>query len=192
MQIEQQRASRRKMLLSGMAGLCGLLPIASTASATLNESVGMNLTHLINALRLVGKPVCSVAADRLETELDVTAGFDLHLRHAELTEADAQVLATGLLRSADGLILKSFSASFNPNLADKGAEALIEAFPESMTELGLVGCSIGDAGGRAIVRWAQTAPQLRMICVEGNQFSDGMKLQLNELANQGRRMLVVV
>lgn len=182
------------MLTSSLAGLCGLIPMASIASATQNASVKMNVVHLISALRSIGKPICTDAADRLAKSTGINAGFDLHLRNAKLNEADARVLATGLLRSAagDGLVLRSFSASFNPGLSDNGAEALIEAFPETITELGLVGCSIGDAGGRVILRWAQTAPELRMICIEDNRFSDGMRSKLNDLASQGRQILVVV
>lgn len=189
----RQRESRRRILLSGLASVCGLLPNVSIAAAIKSDSTDMNLTHLINALRSIGKPVCSNAADRLAAT-DVNTGFDLHLRRAELNEADARLLAAGLQRSAtgDGLGLASFSASFNPDLANNGTQALIEAFPDSITELGLVGCSIGDAGGRAILRWAETAPKLRLICVENNHFSDSMKVQLNDLANRGQKKLVVV
>ena len=194
MQIERQRKSRRRFLTSGLAGVCALIPIASIASATKKESAEMNLVHLIKALRSIGKSICSDAADRLAQTTDVKAGFDLHLRRAELNEDDARVLATGLQRPAadNELVLRSFSASFNPELGDNGAAALIEAFPEAITELGLVGCSIGDAGGRAILKWAQTAPRLRMVCIEGNLFSDGMRAKLNDLTYQGRQVLVVV
>jgi hypothetical protein len=58
--------------------------------------------------------------------------------------------------------------------------------------LGLVGCSIGDAGAHAILEWARTAPNLRMICVEGNKISAGVKSQFQNLASGGRNILVVV
>lgn len=92
----------------------------------------------------------------------------------------------------DGLFLRSFSASYNPGLGDTGVAALAEAFPETMTELGLVGCSIGDAGGRAILEWARTAPELQMICIEGNRFSADMKSRFQDFASPGRQILVVV
>ena len=94
--------------------------------------------------------------------------------------------------SGNGLFLRSFSASFNPDLGDTGAATLAEVFPETMTELGLVGCSIGDAGGRAILEWARIAPKLRMICVEENRFSVDIRSQFQNLAPQGRQVLVVV
>ena len=194
MQIKRQQESRRRMLTSSLAGVFALIPIASVASATKNESTEKNIIHLIKALRSIGKPICFDAADRLAQTSNVRAGFDLHLRRAELSEDDARVLACGLQRSVadNGLVLRSFSASFNSELGDNGAEALIEALPESITELGLVGCSIGDAGGRAILKWVQTAPRLRMVCIEGNLFSDGMRSKLNDLTNHGRQVMVVV
>lgn len=197
-QLERQRVSRRRVLTTALVGVCSLVPVATVfsraASAAINESTTMNPTHLINALRSIGKPVCMDAANRLATLTGTSAGFDLLLRRAELNAADAKVLANGMLRSDTGneFFLESFSASFNPDLGDTGAAALAEVFPESMTELGLVGCSIGDAGGRAILEWARIAPNLRMMCVEGNRFSDDMRSQFQGFAPQGRQILVVV
>jgi hypothetical protein len=122
------------------------------------------------------------------------AGFVLHLRGAGLNEANARVLANGMMHAEAGnaLFLKSFSASYNPDLGDGCTRALAEAFPETMTELGLFGCSIGDAGAHAIMEWARTAPNPRMICVEGNKISAGVKSQFQDLASDGRNILVVV
>jgi len=99
-------------------------------------------------LRSIGTPGCLAAADRLEASIGSQAGFDLHLRRAGLSQADAQVVADGMLRANAGnaLSLKSFSASYNPELGDVGAATLATTFPATMTELGLVGCSVGDAG----------------------------------------------
>jgi hypothetical protein len=154
----------------------------------------MPQTELINALRSIGKPVCLDAADRLEASAGSPAGVDLHLRRAGLNDADAQILASGMLCSniRGGLFLRSFSASYNPDLGDVGAATFAEAFPETMTELGLVGCSVGDAGGRLILEWARTAPDLRMICLEGNKFSASMRSQFHDLASFDRQILVTV
>lgn len=198
LRIERRRVARRRLLTTAVTGVCGLLVGATvfpkTAAAAGFGNAEMNSPELINALRSIGKPVCMDAADRLAASAGTKTGFDLHLRGAGLNEADARVLADGMLRSdaGDGPVLRSFSASYNPELGDTGAAALAEAFPETMTELGLVGCSIGDAGGRAILEWAQTAPKVRMICVEGNNFSTGMRSQFQDLAPFGRHVLVVV
>ena len=55
----------------------------------------------------------------------------------------------------------------------------------------MVGCSIGDAGGQALFDWAQAAPNLQMVCVEGNNFSAELKSQFKKLAAADRAMLVV-
>lgn len=163
----------------------------------------MNALELIRALRLIGKPVCTAAATRLAKDgpaedgsrrsSPAQAGFDLHLRHAGLDKADAHILAEGMryLSHGDGPCLRSFSASYNPELGDAGVTALVGAFPERMTELGLVGCSIGDTGGRAILEWALAAPDVQMICIEGNRFSAAMRSRFDDLASRGKPALVV-
>jgi hypothetical protein len=75
----------------------------------------------------------------------------LHLRNARLTAQDAISLADAIGQMEHGPVLRLFSASYNPNLTDAGVVALAGAFPTTMTELGLVGCGIGDAGGHAIL-----------------------------------------
>lgn len=47
-------------------------------------------------------------------------------------------------------------------------------------------------GGRAILNWAKTAPQLQMICLEGNRFSADIKVQFHGLRTQRRRPMVMV
>jgi hypothetical protein len=196
--FEPPRVSRRRMLSTAFASVCGVATYATglptLANAAGSESTQMKPTDLITALRSIGTPGCLAAADRLEASTGSQAGFDLHLRRAGLNQADAQVLADGMLRAHAGnaLSLRSFSASYNPELGDVGAATLATAFPATMTELGLVGCSVGDAGARPILEWARSAPNLKMICVEGNNFSAGMKTQFRDLASLGRNMLVVV
>lgn len=152
----------------------------------------MTSRELIDALTSIGKPVCIDVADKLTVSTGTNATFDLHLRRAGLNSADAQVLADAMLRSdtGHGLYLGSFSASFNPDLGDSGAIALVRAFPETLKELGLVGCSIGDSGGRAILEWASTSPKLQMVCIEGNKFSSDMRSQFQVLTSLGRNIQV--
>lgn len=191
MKFDQGHVSRRKILTTAFAGVCGVL--ATDVGAGI-ESAEMKLPELIKALRSIGTPVCMNAADVLAASVQTETGFDLHLRSAGLNEADAQVLADGLRRSdaGNGLFLRSFSASYNPDLGDVGAAALAGAFPDTMRELGLVGCAIGDAGGSAILEWAREARHLRMICVEGNMFSAEVRSQFQSLASSGREILVIV
>ncbi len=182
--------SRRRMLATAAAA-AATFPSAAKAGWNLKQEP--SIAKLVEALRFIGKPVCVTAADSLATSTDLRPGFDLHLRNANLHDKDAQVLATGLrhLDADRDTPLQSFSVSYNPGLGDAGATILAHAFPASMTELGMVGCSIGDTGGRAILHWAQSAPNLQMVCVEGNNFSAELKSQFKKLAAADRSMLVV-
>jgi hypothetical protein len=148
------------------------------------------MTALIAALLAIGGPVCKTAASELETEREA---FDLHLRGAGLDVQDAQALAEGLqdLSASGRVLLRSFSASYNPDLGDAGAIVLAQALPVTVTEVGLVGCAIGDAGAAALLDWAQRAPDLRMICVEGNRLSVQMKATFTALGRQRALMVVV-
>ncbi|MFT5358597.1 MAG: hypothetical protein ACI9KE_005836 [Polyangiales bacterium] len=163
----------------------------------------MNIDALIKALESIGGPVCLAASQRLGAGAH-DAPFDLHLRDAELDAVDARALADGmqtLARPGTALPgtalpvtggLRSFSASYNSDLKDAGAIALAGAFPTTMTELGLVGCSIGDAGGRALLEWAERASHLRMMCVEGNGFSSGVRSNFARLGRRRTSLIVVV
>ena len=193
---EASEKSRRQILKMAVLGLCGVVPVGdvllSATAVAETKTTNMPPDHLINALRSIGKPVCVAAADRLAMSTNNHPEFDLHLRGAELNDTDAQVLAVGIQRSGSGLSLKSFSASDNPDLGDVGVAALAEVFPDAMTDLGLVGCSIGDAGGQAILDWARSAPKLQMLCVERNRFSANMRSDFQEFASSERQILVVI
>ncbi len=198
MPLVRRQMRRRRVLTTIAAGVCGLAPVVSAwaaASAVAGtESAEINAFALIHALRSIGKPVCTEVADELAASARTGAGYDLHLRRAGLNPADARILAKGMVQSqiGNGPFLQSFSASYNPYLGDDGAVALVGAFSETMTELGLVDCSIGDAGGQAILDWAQAAPELRLVCVEGNSFSAGLQSQFHDWARRARHVLVVV
>ncbi|MFK8036130.1 MAG: hypothetical protein AB8B94_18505 [Hyphomicrobiales bacterium] len=190
---------RRSVLQAGMAsGFC-LLPtlVGATGSATATETETLNkdinVNKLIDALQSIGGPVCLDAANKLETVSADSSGFDLHLRSAGVDAHDARVLANAMqeMPISSTHHLKSFSASYNPDLKDAGAMALSKSFPSTMTELGLVGCSIGDEGGTALLEWAQQAPSLRMICVEGNNFSSNLRSKFAELGRRHTSLLVV-
>ena len=66
-------------------------------------------------------------------------------------------------------------------IGDEGASTLAASLPNTLAELGLVGCSIGDQGGGAILEWAKYASGLRMICIEDNSMSAQMCNQFTSL-----------
>jgi hypothetical protein len=182
------------MLAVSVAGVCGLASTALGREIASNQHAEMHSTALIHALRSIGKPVCTAAADALAMLPPRQAGFDLHLRRAGLDEADARILAEGMLQQNDGAgrFLRSFSASYNAEFGDAGAAVLAAALPVTVAELGLVSCAIGDAGGRAILNWVQAATDLQMVCVEGNCFSAEMKSRFCDFARRKTHVLVVV
>ena len=175
------------------ASVSGLL---GKATLTAGQDVGsrMDLTVLINALRSTGNAFCLILAERLEASQGSKAEYNLHLRKADLGVSDAEIIASAIRKVSlyKGPALRSFSMSYNPGLTDTGVLALALAFPSTLTELGLVGCAIGDEGGAALLRWSRQANELRMICVEGNNFSSSIRLAFTALAQERPSLLIVV
>ena len=57
----------------------------------------------------------------------------------------------------------------------------VSSLPTTLTKLGLVRCSIGDQGARALLDWVKYANGMPMICVEDNTVSVQMRKQSNSL-----------
>lgn len=136
---------------------------------------------LCDALRQTGLSVCLDAATVLDGA--TSTHFDLHLRRAGLGPHDADVIAAALHDMDDTPSLRSFSISYNANLGDAGAIALIRALPRSVTAIGMVGCGLSDASGAVLYDWAQNTENLTMLCVEQNEFSGTMRKKLSSLGD---------
>ena len=147
----------------------------------------MNL--LIDALTSIGKPVCLDVARKLSSSASKTPTYDLHLRSAGLTVRDATILAAAIRQTPN---LRSFSASYNPDITDIGIATLAAAFPYTMRELGMVGCGMRDKGALAILEWAHRTAGPRMICIENNMLSTGTKSTLMALREQHKSITLVV
>ena len=134
------------------------------------------------ALRAIGSDVANAAADHLAKSAVSSAALNLHLRNAQMTAADVKLIANALDRTPvlELARLGSFSLSYNA-IGDEGAKNLANSLPATLTELGLVGCSIGDRGGKAILDWAKHANGLHMICIEDNKMSDQMRKHFGRL-----------
>ena len=134
------------------------------------------------ALRAIGSDVANAAADHLAKSAVSSAALSLHLRNAQMTAADVKLIANALDRTSVSELarLVSFSLSYNA-IGDEGAKNLADSLPATLTELGLVGCSIGDRGGKAILDWAKHANGLHMICIEDNKMSDEMRKHFGRL-----------
>ena len=147
------------------------------------QSSELTLEEILQvALREIGSDVTKTAADNLARIAVSSAALNLHLRNAKMTAADVKLIANALDRTSVSELtrLGSFSLSYNV-IGDEGANTLATCLPATLTELGLVGCSIGDQGGAAMLEWAKHANGLRMICIEDNSMSDQMRKQFRSL-----------
>jgi hypothetical protein len=148
-----------------------------------------NMNLLIEALTSIGKPVCLDAAQKLSSNTSKASTYDLHLRSAGLTVRDATILAAAIRQTPN---LRSFSASYNPDITDTGIATFAAAFPDTMHELGMVGCGMRDLGALAILDWAHRASGPRMVCIEDNKLSKGTKSAFMTLKEQHKSITLVV
>jgi hypothetical protein len=156
------------------------------STLTLEESLQL-------ALRTINSDVTKVAADTLVNRSASFDALDLHLRNAKIAAADVKLIANALDRISVSELarLGSLSLSYNA-IGDEGANAIANALPNSLTELGLVRCSIGDQGGEAILDWAKCANGLRIICIEDNIMSVKLRNQFGSLRDASPSISVFV
>ena len=145
-----------------------------SSQLTLEESLEI-------ALRAIGSDVTKAVADNLAKGVIGLPTLNVHLRNANMTADDAKLIANALDRTPV-LELARLGSSLSYNaIGDEGAKSLANSLPATLTELGLVGCSIGDRGGKAILDWAKHANGLHMICIEDNKMSDEMRKHFGRL-----------
>jgi hypothetical protein len=154
----------------------------------------VHIRALAEALRVTGKGVCLNLAAKLDALGMNASSFDLHLRQAGLDRQDAVNIAEAVedLPASIAPSMRSFSVSYNPSIEDTGAIALIGSLPASTTEIGMVGCGLGDKSGEVLLDWTRQAPALRMLCVEKNEFSSRMRGRLSKLRGSGSGLAVTV
>ena len=141
-------------------------------------------------LTTIGTSACLEKAKDLENESSQPT--TLHLRNLGLGPDDICAIASVLEQEKDTAVLTSISFSYNRQMGDLGAAALAKGLPASVQEIGLVGCGVGDTGGRAILHWMKTAAQLHMICMEQNEFSDALKKEFETFKKEHPQILVVL
>ena len=125
------------------------------------------------------------------TRIIESSSDQLSFRNLALTVSDVTSVANMLQQRSSSNPVRSISFSYNA-LGDEGAIAFANSFPHSITEVGLVGCAIGDTGGLAMLNWAKTSKQLRMICIEQNSFSDALKREYRQFSKEHPQILVVL
>jgi len=117
----------------------------------------------------------------------------LNLRDLELNTADIISIANlfKVENEANNCSIKSLSLSYNKQIGNDGAIALSEHLPKSLCELGFVDCGISDNGGNAILKQLKKLPNLEMICIEGNNFSETLKNEFYKFKQNNPRIVIV-
>ena len=185
------RRSSLKIFLSMPCVLAGVPGLVS-ASGFNHENVSMKLA---NALRAVGGSDCIAEADWLEARArNERSGIHLHLRNMNLDVRAITIIADAIrsLPSDESSLLRSLSFSYNEALGDEGIIKLVSALPNTLVELGLVGCTMGDLAGEALLRWASNAPNLNMLCIEENKMSESVRNQFARLGHSKPGLLLVI
>ena len=167
--------------LSSFAGATSLVT-ADTPERDRHRFVALRLSQ---TLRSIGNQECLDVASKLEATALSQSPTQLHLRSADLSQSDVLALAKTLntLPSDNSDRLVSLSLSYNNRVGNEGASALAQSIPSSLEEIGLVGCGIGDAGGEHLLTWAKQSENLKMICFEGNYFSENLKERFASLGH---------
>ena len=130
---------------------------------------------IASVLKTIGTSKCVEKAKYLEAESFRTRA--LNLRDLNLEQKHIIAIADVIRHEKDTYTITSISFSYNSLMGDLGAVVLAKSFPLSLFEIGLVGCGIGDKGGSAILSWMKNATQLKMICIEQNNFSEHLKME---------------
>jgi hypothetical protein len=135
---------------------------------------------------------CLKKAESLEIEAPQMD--TLNLRNLGLKAIDISAIANILEQEKknNAGFIKSISFSYNDLIGDIGATEIIRSLPPSICEIGLVGCGIGDIGGNEILHWIKTLPNLKMICIEQNSFSDNLKKEFNVFKKNNPKIIVVI
>ncbi len=146
---------------------------------------------LAKVLRTIGSSECIKKAQQLEDDDYKTR--TLNLRNLSLKPNNITAIATILKQENynNTNVIKSISFSYNTLMGDAGATALAKSLPTSLSEIGLVECGIGDNGGRAILNVVKRLPQLKMICIEQNKFSDQLKMEYEAFGQANPKITVV-
>lgn len=118
----------------------------------------------------------------------------LDLRSRNLKPSDIATIAESLraYQKNSKNVISSISFSYNPLLGDLGIRALVKYLPYSIREIGLVGCGIGDTGGLELLNWMKNVPNLQMICIENNNFSDDLKINFQMFSDENPQTMVVI
>jgi len=150
------------------------------------------LREIASILRKIGSKKCIEKSQYLASNASI--GKTINLRDLELNASNI-VSISSCLKQERGLPshnVKSINFSYNILLGDLGVIALASNLPKSICEIGLVNCGINDLSGIEILNCINGLPNLKIICIEQNNFSEKLKLEFRKYNSNNPQVLVVV
>ena len=183
--------NRRNLLQSGALAFVSTMLLSSQRVLAGKKGVSdrTSINPLVEALRATDKPVCIALANSLETRIGGVMAYSLHLRRAALDVDDAELIASAIAKVHQDktLRLTSFSLSYNPLIKAHGVATVLSELPNHIAEFGLVGCNLDDRCENSITAFLARSKDLKMVCVEDNNFSprvkDGIRKATQHLAD---------
>ena len=116
----------------------------------------------------------------------------LNFRNLELDSSEVASIMEIVTESNANRSIKSISFSYNQLLGDDGTITIINNLPNTVNEIGLVDCGIGDCGGKIILKKIKNLTNLKMLCIEQNNFSDLIKQEFKTFSSKNPQILIVV
>jgi hypothetical protein len=147
---------------------------------------------LIKVLQALDRPAYKDKASQLIQLKEIPSTLAFRSLQLNAEEAEKILEALALDQKLASIQLESLSFSNNPNFGDRGARAFSTLIIPTLDEIGLVNCGIQDAGGRAILQWMKQNNQLRMVCIENNQFSKALQLAFREFQELHKDVLLII
>jgi hypothetical protein len=138
---------------------------------------------LLLCLRQINTKICLQAVDILEAE--TSHNIKLELRDAEFGKGDIKKICDVLstLPKQQEFQINSFSLSYN-KITDNDIKFLSASMPSKLEQLGLVGCSISDAGAEYLLEWLTKSTQLKLLCIEDNSFNSELKTKFKHISSK--------
>ena len=116
----------------------------------------------------------------------------LNFRNLELDSSDVLSIMEIVTQSNANKFIKSISFSYNRLIGDDGTITILNTLSNTVNEIGLVDCGIGDRGGKIILKKIKNLTNLKMLCIEQNNFSDPIKQEFKTFSSYNPQVLIVV
>lgn len=127
--------------------------------------------------------------NKTEKYLNISTNF--HFRKLGLQASDIASILNKLKPTNMRKSVHSISFSYNPRLGDTGVISILNAMPKTIREIGLVDCSMTDIAGKELLKNIPEYTNLKMLCIEQNNFTDKIKEEFKLFSQKNPQILVV-